>query len=59
MFFSSVQAIDAFKPATRAVSRPLRLPISDVFSRARGGVAIGGKLEAGALKVRLKRQPKC
>lgn len=46
-----VQAIDAFKPAARALNRPLRLPVADVFKAARGGVAVGGKLEAGALKV--------
>lgn len=47
-----VQAIDAFRLAPRGAERPLRMPVSDVFKGARGGIAVGGKLEAGALKVR-------
>ena len=31
---------------------PLRLPINDVFKGDRGGQSVGGKLEAGAIKVR-------
>ena len=37
----------------RDILRPLRLPINDVFKGDRGGQSIGGKLEAGALKVSL------
>lgn len=49
---SVVAAIDAFRPAARAVGWPLRMPIADVFKGLRSGVAVGGKLEGGALKVR-------
>ncbi len=52
---SVVAAIDAFQPAVRAVGRPLRLPIADVFKGQRGGMAVSGKLEGGALKVRCSR----
>lgn len=31
---------------------PLRLPINDVFKGDRGGQSVGGKLEAGAIRVR-------
>ena len=41
----------------RAVSKPLRLPIADIFTRARGSAAVGGKLEAGALKVPVLGSP--
>lgn len=44
------EAIDKFQPAQRAIDKPLRLPIRDVFRSQRGGTAVGGKLEAGALK---------
>lgn len=52
---SVVAAIDAFRPAERVVGRPLRLPIADVFKGQRGGMAVSGKLEGGALKVRSSR----
>ncbi|EIE22483.1 hypothetical protein COCSUDRAFT_47906 [Coccomyxa subellipsoidea C-169] len=48
---SVVAAIDAFRPAARALERSLRMPIADVFKGLRGGLAVGGKLEGGALKV--------
>ncbi|BDA43503.1 HBS1-like protein [Coccomyxa sp. Obi] len=51
---SVVAAIDAFRPTERAVGRPLRLPIADVFKGQRGGMAVSGKLEGGALKVGTK-----
>lgn len=44
-----VQAVDGFRPGHRAVERPLRLPVSDVFKHPRGGIAVGGKVEGGAL----------
>lgn len=47
-----VDAIDSFKSAERHVDRPLRLPINDIFKGERGGQSVGGKLEAGAIKVR-------
>ncbi|PNW73613.1 hypothetical protein CHLRE_13g565750v5 [Chlamydomonas reinhardtii] len=43
-------AIDAFAPRERAVSRPLRLPVSDVFKSKTGAVVLGGKLEGGAMR---------
>ena len=45
-----LQAIDAFKPPHRPTDLPLRLPVAEVGRGARGGVAVGGKLEAGALR---------
>ena len=48
---SVVQAIDAMKPSTHDVDKPLRLPVTDVFKGARGSAALGGRLVAGALKV--------
>lgn len=45
-------AIDAFAPPARNVARPLRLPVAEVGKGARGGTAVSGKLEAGALRVR-------
>jgi hypothetical protein len=47
-----LQAIDAFRAGPRALDRPLRLPIIDVFKGPRGAAAVGGKLEGGALKAR-------
>lgn len=50
-----LQSIDLFKPPTRDISRPLRLPISEVIqSRTLGQVAASGKLDAGAIKVGTK-----
>lgn len=46
-----VQAIDAFEPAERRLSLPLRLPINDVARAERGGHCVSGKIEAGAIKV--------
>lgn len=50
-----LEAIDLCKPPTRDISRPLRLPISEVIqSRTLGQVAASGKLDAGAIKVGTK-----
>ena len=46
-----LDAIDAFAPPARNVARPLRLPVAEVGKGARGGTAVSGKLEAGALRV--------
>ena len=46
-----VNAIDAFKPSERAIQKPFRMPISDVFKGQRGGISVGGKLEGGAVQV--------
>jgi elongation factor 1 alpha-like protein len=45
------QAIDAFKPASRLLNRPLRLPLADVSRAGKQGVTVSGKLEGGALRV--------
>ncbi|KAG2498490.1 hypothetical protein HYH03_003742 [Edaphochlamys debaryana] len=45
-----VEAIDGFAPRERATSRPLRMPISDVFKSKTGAVVLGGKVEGGALR---------
>lgn len=50
-----LEAIDHLQPPKRDISRPLRLPISEVSkSRSLGQVAISGKLEGGALKIGTK-----
>ncbi|KAK9830139.1 hypothetical protein WJX72_009959 [[Myrmecia] bisecta] len=49
-----VGIIDSFKPTQRNTGRPLRMPIADVFKGQRGGTAVGGKLEGGALKVGMR-----
>ena len=49
--FSVVGAINAFKPSERAINRPFRLPITDVFKGQRGGVSVGKLLAGGAVKV--------
>lgn len=46
-----LDAIDAFAPPARNVALPLRLPVAEVGKGARGGTAVSGKLEAGALRV--------
>ena len=46
-----VDAIDSFTAAKRQVESPLRLPINDIFKGDRGGQSVGGKIEAGAIKV--------
>ena len=56
---SVVQAIDAMKPSTHDVDKPLRLPVTDVFKGTRGGAALGGRLIAGALKVRRRVDACC
>lgn len=48
---SVMDAIEAFRPAARILNRPLRMPVTDVFKGSRGGAAVGGKIEGGALKV--------
>ncbi len=40
-----LQAIDALAPPARAVERPLRVSVSDVFKGTRGGIVAGGKVE--------------
>uniref|UniRef100_A0A0E0DK64 Tr-type G domain-containing protein n=1 Tax=Oryza meridionalis TaxID=40149 RepID=A0A0E0DK64_9ORYZ len=46
-----LKAIDTLPPPSRDVSKPLRLPICDVFSSHKlGQVAIGGKVEVGATR---------
>ncbi|XP_054708879.1 HBS1-like protein isoform X2 [Uloborus diversus] len=45
-----VEVIDNFQPPERAVSKPLRMCISDVFKGTSGGFCVAGKIEAGAVK---------
>ena len=40
-----LQAIDSLPAPARAVDRPLRVSVSDVFKGPRGGVVVGGKVE--------------
>lgn len=50
-----LEAMDHLQPPKRDISRPLRLPISEVTkSRSLGQVAISGKLEGGAVKIGTK-----
>ncbi|GMH43071.1 hypothetical protein BSKO_10993 [Bryopsis sp. KO-2023] len=47
-----VGAINKFKPISRKIDVPLRLPVSDVFkTRSLGQNAVGGKVEGGVLRV--------
>ena len=46
-----MQAVDNFKAPEHPTSLPLRLPVSDVGRGPRGGMSVGGKVEAGALMV--------
>eukprot|EP00798_Chlamydomonas_sp_ICE-L_P032723 gene32723-3607_t len=45
-----VAAIDHFSSRERLVGKPLRMPIADVFRTKTGAMALGGKIEGGALK---------
>lgn len=55
-----LKAIDTLPPPSRDVSKPLRLPICDVFSSHKlGQVAIGGKVEVGATRSGSKVSPCC
>lgn len=46
-----LQAIDSFNSSSRQIDSPLRLPVNDIFKGDRGGQSVGGKIEAGAIKV--------
>jgi len=46
-----IDYIDRLKPPTRAVSKPFRLCIADVYRSLSIGYAIGGKLECGSIMV--------
>lgn len=43
--------LDSFKPPERAISKPLRLCISDVFKSSGSGFSIVGRIETGQLRV--------
>ena len=46
------QAIDRFIPRKREISRPFRMPVSDVSKgKGSGHMTLGGKIESGAIKV--------
>ncbi|KAL4121209.1 hypothetical protein QTP88_013767 [Uroleucon formosanum] len=46
-----MDVIDSFKPPERAISKPLRLCISDVFKSSGSGFSIVGRVETGQLRV--------
>lgn len=48
-----VAAIDQLPAATSSLDKPLRMPVTEVSKASRGGVAVSGRLAAGALKARL------
>lgn len=43
--------LDSFKPPERAISKPLRMCVSDVFKSSGSGFSIVGRIETGQLKV--------
>jgi len=43
--------LDSFKPPERAISKPLRLCISDVYKSSGSGFSIVGRVETGHLRV--------
>lgn len=43
--------VDSFKPPERAVSKPLRMCVSDVFKSSGSGFSIVGRIETGQLRV--------
>lgn len=43
--------LDSFKPPERAISKPLRLCVSDVYKSAGSGFSIVGRVETGQLRV--------
>ncbi len=43
-----VEAIDSFPPISRAIEKPLRLSVSDIFKSST--VAVAGKIESGVVK---------
>lgn len=43
--------LDSFKPPERAVSKPLRLCVSDVYKSTGSGFSIVGRVETGQLRV--------
>lgn len=43
--------IDSFKPPERAISKPLRLCISDVYKSSGSGFSIVGRIETGQLRI--------
>ncbi|XP_065175042.1 HBS1-like protein isoform X2 [Sycon ciliatum] len=46
-----LEAINLFKIAERAIRRPFRLFISDVFKGMGSGITVSGKIESGAVQV--------
>jgi len=43
--------LDSFKPPERAISKPLRVCISDVYKSSGSGFSIVGRVETGQLRV--------
>lgn len=48
---SLIDAIDSFKPIKRAMDKPFRLCVTDVYKSQMQGVAVGGKIESGIVAV--------
>ncbi|VVC31843.1 Translation protein, beta-barrel domain,Translation elongation factor EFTu/EF1A, C- [Cinara cedri] len=46
-----MDVIDSFKPPERAISKPLRLCVSDVYKSTGSGFSIVGRVETGQLRV--------
>ncbi|KAI5124791.1 hypothetical protein M0805_005425 [Coniferiporia weirii] len=46
-----VDLLDKLEPPTRAISAPLRFPISNVFKGMTGGTAVSGRLSSGVVQV--------
>ena len=47
---SLLERIDGLQPPERAVDKPLRLCVSDVFKGMGSGICVAGKIEAGEMK---------
>lgn len=45
-----VQQIDQFKPVSRAVDKPLRISVTDVFKGMGGGLTVAGKVCSGCVQ---------
>lgn len=44
------EQIDAFRPPERAVDKPFRFAISDIFNKTTGGFGLGGKILSGSIQ---------
>jgi translation elongation factor EF-1alpha len=46
---SLLERIDALQPPERAVEKPFRLCVADIFKGMGSGICVAGKLESGAV----------